>query len=237
MRCSPVVGSLQQGPDHASGEGRAPVAAVLLAALVSQWAAPAFARATGEADDTAAAPAPETSAQAASPPTREDRYWADLVRACTADAKHVRLHLPGRIVQPDHIESETAGLVFRAPHLPRHWGRITESLAGTDTLVAWNDISKVEVRNVLSPDEGATRGAIVGLVIGLPVAFALAVGEAMGNLLGGKSEYSHAGEVFLGAVALGAGVGALSNRHPNGGWVTCAACDTSMTTPATATLH
>lgn len=233
-----------EGRDRPAVPGRAPVAVAVLVALVGQMAAPAFARPAAGADGTAAAA--DTSGQAAtgSAPakaapslTTEDRHWVDLVRACTANAKHVRLHLPGRAVEADQIELGAAGVRFRSPHLPARSGAITEAYAGTDTLVAWSDISKVEVRNVASAGEGAATGAVVGAVIGLPIALAAAVVAAMGSIFTFKQQDSRAGGILLGAVALGLVAGAAVSRHPNGGWVTCCERDTSAAAQGAASLH
>lgn len=243
MKCGPNIGRSQQGPDHPAPPGRASVAAAVLAALVAQMATPAFAQpaagaegATAARDTSGQAAAGPAPAQATPPLTREERHWADLVRACSANAKHVRLHLPGRAVETDHVETEAAGVRFRAPHLPVRSAAITEAPAGTDTLVAWSDVSKVEVRNVASTGEGAATGAVVGLAIGLPVALAVAVAAAMGSLFTFKQQDSHAGGILLGAAALGLLAGATVSRRPNGGWVTCCERDTSALAQDAATL-
>ena len=235
MTCGPIVGSLEAGPDHPVLPSRASVAAALLVALVAQMATPAFARQAAGAENAAAAVDTSGQAAAGSAPTqvtpastREERHWADLVRACSANAKHVRFHLPGRAVETDQVVPEAAGVRFRAPHLPVRSAAITEPMAGTDTLVAWSDISKVEVRNVASPGEGAATGAVVGLAIGLPIAIAVAVAAAMASIFTFKQEHSPAGGILLGTTALGLVVGAAVTRPKRGGWVTCCERDTSV---------
>lgn len=245
MTRNPIACDGRTGPDRGPAAGRAPVAATLLVALLAQLATPAFARpGVGEGGPGVAA-TPDTSAHAAgpapaqSPPlvTADARHWADLVRACTASAKHVRLRLPGRTVEVDNVQPEASGVRFVAPHLSSRPGAITAAPAGRDTLVAWNDITRVEVRNVASVGEGATRGAFVGLLVGLPVALAVGFGEALGGIFTTRHQDTHSAEIMLGAVALGAALGAAGNRHRNGGWVTCAERDTLGVIPATASLH
>lgn len=74
--------------------------AMLALAPLRAYAQPADSAST-KADS--AAPAPERSALR----TSEERHWIDLVRACSANARHVRLHLPGRAVETDHVALET----------------------------------------------------------------------------------------------------------------------------------
>jgi hypothetical protein len=231
-------------------KGATPVVSVLVAALFAQLVTPALARpspgANGDGTATQAVPAADTSARAAAgsapaqappPLLREEHYWANLVRACTANARHVRLHFSGRTAEIDHVAPEAAGVRFRAPHMSARSGAITEAPVNTDTLVAWNDVSKVEVRNVSSAGEGAATGAVVGLAVGLPFALAAALVAAIGSIFSLKQQDSEAGGILLGAAALGLTVGAAVSRHANGGWVTCCERDTSAATPDAASIH
>ena len=198
MNCRPIVGKLQAGLDHLADPSRAPVAAALMAAMVAQLVAPAFAwpaagtdGAAAAADTSAQATAGSTPTPAPPPLTREDRHWMELVRACTANAMHVRLHFSGRTAEADHVETEAAGVRIRAPHLPSRSTAITEAYSGSDTLVAWSDVSKIEVRNVRSTGEGAAIGTVVGLAVGLPVAFAAAMVAALGSIFRAPIRMTH----------------------------------------------
>lgn len=218
------------------------VVAALLVALGTQLLAPAFARPfADEIDPPAAAvaetPAPATSGPAAVTPALEDRYWADQVRACSANARHVRLHLPGRIVETDEVVTEAAGLRFRSPHLGTARGTITAAYVGTDTLVAWSDVSQVDIRNVNSAGEAAGMGLVVGLGAGAIVALLAATAAAAGSIYTFQHQDSHAAGIVLGGAALGLALGAAVPHHRNGGWVTCCARDSFMTTPAVTSLH
>lgn len=225
---------------------RAPIAALLLVALLAQLCTPAFVRpAAAQAADTlatAAEPAAEPDAATAAR-AREDRHWADLVRACAANAKHVRLHLPGRTVETDQVAPEPAGLRIRAPHLGTARGTITEVMIGVDTLVAWNDISSVEVRNVNSRGESAGTGALVGLgfgtilALGAAAAVAGAVATSPWGFLAYRNSDSHVAAIVLGAAALGMAAGAAAPHRPHGGWVTCCERDTSEVHSGDVTLH
>ena len=213
---------------------RALIAGVLLVTLVAQLVTPAFARPDGDGAATSAAadtsaPAAAGPATATAPPplTREDRYWAQLVRACSASARHIRLHFSGRTVETEAIEPEAAGLRFRAPPLGVRTAAITEATIYNDTLVAWGDISRVEVRNVASAGEGAATGTFVGLAIAVPVALVVSFGAVLGSVYTFKQQDSHTGWIFVGAAALGMALGAAGSRHRNGGWVTCCERDTS----------
>jgi len=217
------------------------VVAALLVALGTQLLAPAFARPFADESDpptpiAAETAAPATTGPAAVTPALEDRYWADHVRACSANAKHVRLHLPGRIVETDEVVTEAAGLRFRSPHLGTARETIIEGYGGTDTLVAWNDVSQVDVRNVNSAGEAAGTGLAVGLGVGAFVAL-LAAGAAAGSIYASQHQDSHATGIALGGAALGLALGAAVPHHPNGGWVTCCVRDSFMTDPGTASIH
>lgn len=192
----------------------------ILAGPFAQPPLPAFAQ-SGDGASAGAAPAATAPLALRS---IEERHWIDLVRACSANAKHLRLHLPGRVVETDHVELEDSGVRFRAPHAFGGSGGLSEPWPAADTLVAWADLSKVEVRNVATAGEAAATGTVVGLAIGLPVALVAGLGAALSF----QKQDSRAGSILLGAAALGLVVGAVSTRPRNGGWATCCERDTTV---------
>ena len=187
------------------------VTMVTVAAVFAQCAQPALAR---SADDEPAR-------------ASEDRRWADLVRACTATAKRARVHYLGRAVEADVIRPEDTGVRIRT--LGRAGGAASLTASGVviDTLVAWNDVTRVEVSHAGSSD-AAGAGALVGLAIAVPIAATAAVGAAIGSLLAFRQQNSRVGLILVGAATLGALAGAAAGSADRGGWITCCERDTSL---------
>lgn len=187
--------------------GRKQVAALALAAWLTQLAAPAL-----------AAPA--------------DSTWASRARECAASAQQVRFQVGQRRFEPEFFSVEATGIRCEASSEAATREYESSSLTARRRpanielrLVRWDEISRVEIRSVRPSGGGGLIGLLVGGGLG---ALVVSGSKPKGPFAIFAAPYYVAAAVVL--VGGGAVLGAVIGSSPRDtGWVTCCQRDSATT--------